>query len=71
MAHHDILEMEDEESSEGPSTFAPRYGLDLHSFDEEYVRDLTDGKPKPSGTLPPTSEISSSSSCARDGCLLT
>jgi RNA polymerase sigma-70 factor, ECF subfamily len=33
-------------SSQGPSTFAPRYGLDLHSFDEEYVRDLTDGKPE-------------------------
>jgi RNA polymerase sigma-70 factor, ECF subfamily len=31
--------------SQGTSASAPRYGLDLHSFDEEYVRDLTDGKP--------------------------
>ena len=29
----------------GPSTSAPRYGLDLHSFDEQYVRDLTVGEP--------------------------
>ena len=31
--------------SQGTSASAPRYGLDLQSFDEEYVRDLTDGKP--------------------------
>jgi RNA polymerase sigma-70 factor, ECF subfamily len=32
-------------SSQGTSPLAPRYGLDLQSFDEEYVRDLTEGKP--------------------------
>ena len=37
---------EERPCSQGTSTFAPRYGLDLHSFDEEYVRDLTEGKPE-------------------------